>query len=727
MLKLKNISKYYHQSGNVVKALDSIDLHFENNEFVVITGESGSGKSTLLNVISGLDTYEDGEMIFLDQETAYFSKTQWEMYRKNNIGFIFQNYNIIESYTVYENVEMSAVIKGYDSEKRKKHVLSLIEKVGLKGKEKQKCSTLSGGEKQRVAIARALAKDAPLIIADEPTGNLDKKTGENILKLLKEIAQDKLVILVSHSFESVEPYATRHVRLFDGEVTLDKTLKPTSPSEVSQAEEDQPLTWWTLLFIAFKNIFSTPKRSIFTFLISVFMVLVFALVYGSYVQQINSMPDTSFVQGFNNVTENRLILSKTNHEAFSDSEIASFLNRSEVIDVLPYDPVLDLDVHIPYVNGNETFTYGSGALLPSSLLRQRDVHSGRLPQNSGEIVIASDDDYEIGDEVALAFSHTFRGGTQQDDAYHITKEVVGLMDAPGRFRHTVYTTSDFFEDPLLRAYGFFRNNQIMAEYTNDDETRGFGINTYDVKLTESIDEDEIWLAEYVRNQLNIGNGSSIDLTFNDSFSQEDQIKNFNLMALEDYNGDHGLIIHPNSFSALFEAIPSYQITLIVQDNFDAQNVIDSIDSEVYNTLYPAEQTDPFNQIARIMLSIFFGGISIGVAFIMYFAGYLALKNVMTAKKKDYVILRAIGVSKKELNRITIIEMVLNMLIALILVFTALVINETYLYWVPNYLRYYSILNYIFLIIVLIGLSIFLALKFNKKLFDISVISAFKEQ
>ncbi len=727
MLKLKNISKYYHQTGNVVKALDSIDLTFENNEFVVITGESGSGKSTLLNVISGLDTYEDGEMVFLNQETAYFSKTQWEAYRKNNIGFIFQNYNIIESFTVYENVEMSALIKGYDPDKRKAHVLNMIESVGLKGKEKQKCSTLSGGEKQRVAIARALAKDAPLIIADEPTGNLDKKTGESILKLLKEIAKDKLVLLVSHSFESVEPYATRHVRLFDGEVTLDKTLKQTSPSAAKEIESDQPLTWWTLLAIAFKNIFSTPKRSVFTFLISVFMVLVFALVYGSYVQQINSVPGNSFVQGFNHVTENRLIITKTNHEAFSDSEVASFMNHSDVIDVLAYDPVLDLDVHIPFVNGNESFSFGGGAILPSTLIQQRNLESGRLPQNDGEVVIASNEDYEIGDEVSLAFAHTFRGGQQQADAYYITKEVVGLMDAPGRFSFTVYASRDFFEDPLVKAYAFFRNNQIMAEYETNDETSGYGINTYDVLLTTSIDENDLWLSDYIRNGIGIDNGSPIDLTFNDSFSRDDHIKSFNLLELSALNGNHGLIIHPNGLSALFEDIPSYQITVLVEDSFDAQTVMDSIDSETYNTLYPAEQSDPFNQLARVMLSIFFGGISIGVAFIMYFVGYLSLKNVMSAKKKDYVILRAIGISKKELNRITILEMVLNMMLALILVFIVLIINENYLYWLPNYLRFYNVLNYIFLIVVLVGLSIFLALRFNKKLFDISVISAFKEQ
>lgn len=722
MLRLKNLSKYYHETGNVVKALDAIDLTFKNNEFVVITGESGSGKSTLLNVISGLDTYEDGELYFLDQETAYFSKSEWETYRKNNIGFIFQNYNLIEAYTVFENVEMAAFIKGMETQERKKRVLDLIERVGLKGKEKQKTSTLSGGEKQRVAIARALAKDAPMIIADEPTGNLDKKTGESILTLLKEIAEDKLVLLVSHSFESVEPYATRHVRLFDGEVTLDKELSKVEKTASVQETQTESLSWINLMWIAFKNLVSTPKRSVFTLLISVFIVIVFALVYGSYVQQINSVGE-GHVPGFNNVTENRLIVTKSSEEAFSDEEINDFYNKAQVIDVLDYDIMLDVNVSIPYVNGQSSFTYGDGAILPSTVFNERDLESGRLPENTNEVVI-SHDDYEIGDILSLSFSSRFRGRGESDYTTYTTKEVVGIAPSTQRFSFTLYTDPDFFNDPVLKAYAFFINEHFIV---GTDE-RGYGVNFFEVNITDSVDVGDIWVSEYLRNQIELPTDqATLSLTYKEQFSNIDYEHTFDVTTESSGDDSDTLRMHPETFSQIFESIPPYQITLLVSDNFDAQRVIETIDDETYNTLYPIAQNDPLNTILRIMMSIFLGGLSLGVAFIMYFIGYISLKNVMTAKKKDYVILRSIGLSKNELNRVTTFEMIMNMTVALLLVFMGLMINDTVLHILPDYLRYYNTFNYLFLIVVLLGMSVFLAFRFNKKLFDISVISAFKEQ
>jgi len=216
MLKLQNISKYYHSNDVVALGLRKVSLEFKLGEFVAVTGESGSGKSTLLNVISGLDTYEDGEMYVNGEETSYFSNEEWESYRRQYIGFVFQNYNIVDSYSVLENVMVALTIQGYDKARRKARALELIDRVGLSTHVHHKASKLSGGQKQRAVIARALAKDCPIIVADEPTGNLDSETGENIMSLLKEISRDKLVIVVTHNYDQVKDYATRKIRLFDG-------------------------------------------------------------------------------------------------------------------------------------------------------------------------------------------------------------------------------------------------------------------------------------------------------------------------------------------------------------------------------------------------------------------------------------------------------------------------------------------------------------------------------
>ena len=204
MLKLENVSKIYYTNGIVATGISKVNLELNIGEFVVITGESGSGKSTLLNVISGIDSYEEGEMYINGKETSHYTEKDFEEYRKKYIANIFQSFNLINSYTVYQNVELVLLLNGYKRRQIKKKVLDIIDKVGLTKFKNTKVSKLSGGQKQRVAIARAIVKDTPIIVADEPTGNLDTKSAYEIIELLKNVAKDKLVVIVTHNIEQVE-------------------------------------------------------------------------------------------------------------------------------------------------------------------------------------------------------------------------------------------------------------------------------------------------------------------------------------------------------------------------------------------------------------------------------------------------------------------------------------------------------------------------------------------
>ena len=225
-LSLNNIGKIYVSEKNVTVGIREVDLSFDLGEFVCVTGKSGSGKSTLLNVISGMDSYEEGELYINGEPTSHYLQQDWEEYRERYVSFIFQDYNIIDSFTVLENVEL-ALMHIEDRAQRRKRALELIDRVGLSSHIGHKGSRLSGGQKQRTVIARALAKDSPVILADEPTGNLDSQTSKEIIDLLRQVSEDKLVIVVTHNFDDFSHCATRHIRIHDGAVEFDHRLLPT--------------------------------------------------------------------------------------------------------------------------------------------------------------------------------------------------------------------------------------------------------------------------------------------------------------------------------------------------------------------------------------------------------------------------------------------------------------------------------------------------------------------
>ena len=212
MIRLKNVSKFYYSKGMITSGFSKVNLELNVGEFVVITGESGSGKSTLLNVISGLDTYEEGEMYVNGVETSHYTESDFERYRKKYVGNIFQNFNLVYSYTVYQNIELILLINGYTKEEAEPKVRDIIKKVGLEEFTDTKASKLSGGQKQRVAVARALAKETDMIVADEPTGNLDSESAAAVIKVLGEAAKDKLVVVVTHNYDQFEKYATRRIK-----------------------------------------------------------------------------------------------------------------------------------------------------------------------------------------------------------------------------------------------------------------------------------------------------------------------------------------------------------------------------------------------------------------------------------------------------------------------------------------------------------------------------------
>ena len=221
MLELRNIVKEYVTGDTKVEALRGVSLKFRKNEFVAILGSSGCGKTTLLNIIGGLDRYTSGDLLINGISTKQYKDSDWDSYRNHSIGFVFQSYNLIPHQTVLSNVELALTLSGVSRAERRARAIEALRQVGLEDQIHKKPNQMSGGQMQRVAIARALVNNPDILLADEPTGALDTQTSVQIMDLLKEVAKDRLVIMVTHNPELADEYATRIVKLRDGEVLSD--------------------------------------------------------------------------------------------------------------------------------------------------------------------------------------------------------------------------------------------------------------------------------------------------------------------------------------------------------------------------------------------------------------------------------------------------------------------------------------------------------------------------
>jgi len=269
MLELKKISKIYETDGFKQKALDEVSVNFRENEFASILGPSGSGKTTMLNIIGGLDQYDSGELLINGVSTKKFEDRDWDSYRNHRIGFVFQSYNLITHQSILSNVELALTLSGISKEERRKRAIEALKEVGLEKHINKKPNQLSGGQMQRVAIARALINNPDILLADEPTGAIDSETSVQIMDLLKEIAKDKLVIMVTHNPELAEKYSTRIIKVKDGHIIddsnpyHDKDKKETTKNNVGK-DKKTSMSFFTALSLSLNNLMTKKGRTLLT-------------------------------------------------------------------------------------------------------------------------------------------------------------------------------------------------------------------------------------------------------------------------------------------------------------------------------------------------------------------------------------------------------------------------------------------------------------------------------
>ena len=751
LLTLKDIGKIYVSEGNATVGIRVVNLSFDKGEFVAITGKSGSGKSTLLNVISGMDSYEEGELYIEDQPTSHYLQPEWEEYRKKYISFIFQDYNIIDSFTVLQNVEL-ALMNIDDKKIRRARALELIDRVGLTPFVKQKGSKLSGGQKQRTVIARALAKDSPIILADEPTGNLDSATSKEIIELLREVSKDKLLIVVTHNFEQVEDYATRHIRIFDGAVESDHVMKHTETPSGEEKEQSPKtdkknkkkenirnikngITLGRTIFI------SKPKLSVFLCFLMIIGTLGIFMVT-TFCGEATDMFDKHYM--FSHI-DGRVVVVKQNGEVITDEELAALAEKSGAKSTIHYDLLLDESYgSVTYYDENKReYEYVDVQCTYDESFGDGIV--GSYPKEANEVFLYLPIAYQtvFGKDSVITDKISFKSLQLKVTGvkYYYDNNIRGKM---------VFTEEGF---KVATAVDYLSNNYTtlsVAVISKDSGyTMYFGYGS-DFFTSFNVENGKIYIfdesfREYVGTQKE---EVSIQVSFNIQKYKDDYyggsttidfVKTFTGDILTDTYPDvssetNGMyvknaVVHPSVIVEVANDVMKQcytQASLFFENDKAAHNAISALRDEGYvavttDTTY---SPDALDAILTMIQSLFMGILWIlAILFLAFFIN-LCSSRVLGAFKSDMAIMRSMGIPVKVVR----IGMYVRMLISLVPAFITVIAVAILIFTTPTFNKFFVYLypwQYAVIFVGMIILTARITHKQIRKLFGESVKKSLK--
>ena len=698
MIKLENVTKFYNSKGIITHALKNINLELYKNEFVAICGPSGSGKSTLLNVICKQDTFDEGEIYYKGNETAYFNVDDMDDFRKNKVGFIFQNYNIIESYTVLQNVMLPYELKGIPTKEAKKKALAIIDEVGLHDKINNRGAELSGGQKQRCVIARALAFEPEILACDEPTGNLDSETGAEIMALIAKIAHDKLVLVVTHNYEEVEPYATRKLTIVDGTLYEDKILR-----EVPYDDEKEvlnldyvPIPKKINFKVALRNLINTPKKTIFSSLViffaCFFMLSLYQYIRYSYDYQINYYNDFAYK------SKDKVVIGPKN-KALTEDDIAQIAgNRpyvvNSVLDVKNFTGNFDMNKYYLNVYFETYYTDYNPSV-------------GRKPENDTEAYLL------VGDAEALNDYKPYLNREWTSSSINKSFKIVGIEKTDKVKTNVLCIDSKVYNDILKLEYNY--EIDCVHQSGNDVEYINRQINM----VLASGDRNILHMPKLLNNEI-----SSVKIE-----GYRSVISNNDLVISVDVDN---IVYDLKSGEDFYIEVAHVKNNEIKQVSI--YNANSSVLNKAKNLGYFAINTKEYdatsdlnhflNNLQAYGMMILF---SIAII-IIYFISYLVMIHIYKTKAYDFNIFRTLGVTKRDMRYITIFELLIQTIVIEIVVYVIAILIGAFSY-AGNPLVIYKSVSLVASILYFVVMTIFgylIARRFNKKLFKFSVAKTFKE-
>lgn len=755
MLKLKNLSKFYYSKGIIASGLNRVNLELHPGEFVVITGESGSGKSTLINVISGLDSYEEGEMYIDGSETSHYTVNDFENYRRKYIANIFQSFNLVSSYTVFQNIELVLLVEGRRKSDVKEKVSAIIEKVGLTEFANTKVSKLSGGQKQRVAIARALAKETPIIVADEPTGNLDSKSALGIVELLKDVAEDHLVIVVTHNYDQFEDCASRRIKLSDGRIIEDEVITPRRDEHKIAAVETKPMTWANKFILGIRNTFNIfPK---FLLLLLVFLFLSASVIFQYAGIKANNDAFEGFGTNlfFSNSSDRRVVVKHSDNSPMTEKDYEKLKDTPHYKTLFKDDIILDVSFYSIDDNPSEDAetkdqynVYMQAHPAPMSEMPKKLI-AGEKPKADNEAVIGlysmtMDEDAlkgQVGKEVKLSDDAGEEYSVKVTGVYFIDKQKTNTSAVEIDFEGVgkIFLSDSILSKARASKIDSISKTEILINgkkyplgadggqfnvYPNANVAKGYAV------VPEEVDAlYESGSSRWKQLVYNVKNIYFRDTTTVVSVATYTKNNYKNLLGIdkpfEDISGN--IYINDEEYNSLFMK-ENYQSTVYINERKNADEAVSWLKDNGYTVVSLAKAKTQF--IDTDILNIVTVPLNVAIVVGIFFICYFVIRLILRSRSTYFSTLRLICLDIKSIKQILDIELIfiINIAYFILVAFIRLVQTKVLkISFLVEIFDFIKIQDYIILYVIVVCLAYIISRKFSKKLFKKSAMSTFREE